>query len=37
MKKWIGHNLGEHRDYVIHSFRNPEVAALFKAIRAITI
>ena len=30
-----GHNLGEHRDYVVHAFRNPEVANLFKAIRAV--
>lgn len=30
-----GHNLREHRDYVVHSFRNPEMVELFQAIRAI--
>jgi len=29
------HNLGEHRDYVVHAFRNWENQELFEAIRAI--
>jgi hypothetical protein len=29
------HNLGEHRPYVVHAFRNWENQELFKAIRAI--
>lgn len=30
-----GHNLKNHRDYVVHSFRNPEIKNLFVAIREI--
>ncbi len=30
-----GHNLGEYRSYVVHSFRNPEIKCLFEAIRAM--
>lgn len=30
-----GHNLREHRDYVVHSFRNPEIINLFEALRAM--
>lgn len=29
------HNLKEHRDYVVHAFRNPEMKELFNAIRAV--
>jgi hypothetical protein len=29
------HNLGEHRDYVVHSFRNPEMSELFNVIREL--
>lgn len=29
------HNLGEYRKYVVHSFRNPEMTDLFKALRAL--
>lgn len=31
-----GHNLKEHRDYVVHCFRNPEMKELFDALRVIT-
>lgn len=30
-----GHNLRNHRDYVVHSFRNPEIKKMFEAIRAV--
>ena len=30
-----GHNLRDHRDYVVHAFRNPEIKELFEAIRAV--
>ena len=29
------HNLRDHRDYVVHAFRNPEMKELFDAIRAV--
>lgn len=29
------HNLGDHRDYVVHAFRNPEMRELFEALRAL--
>jgi hypothetical protein len=29
------HNLKEHRDYVVHAFRNPEMRELFEAIREV--
>lgn len=29
------HNLGKHRDYVIHAFRNPELQELYDAIREV--
>lgn len=31
------HNLGEHRDYVIHAFRNPEFRELFDVLRAVIL
>lgn len=31
-----GHNLREHRDYVVHCFRNPEMRELFAALRAVS-
>lgn len=30
-----GHNLRNHRDYVVHCFRNPEMTELFKALRGV--
>lgn len=30
-----GHNLRNYRDYVVHSFRNPEMKELFQAIREV--
>lgn len=31
-----GHNLRNHRDYVVHCFRNPEMSELFEALRALS-
>lgn len=30
-----GHNIRNHRDYVVHAFRNPEMRELFEALRTI--